>query len=179
MRIITIAALALFGLLAPVSAQEAPPELVVSSDLSALPEPVRAMRERLIEAARTGDIEALRPIMDAQAKPPNVSFGNPEDPIASLKKASADGEGVELLAVMLNLLDAPYGILGEGDDTVYIWPYLAGMTDVSKLTPEQNVDAYRLLTPEQYEEFIAREGWYNWRLVIGADGVWLAFTAGD
>ena len=32
----------------------------------------------LIDAAKTGDIDALKAIFDAQGKPPNVSFGAPD-----------------------------------------------------------------------------------------------------
>ena len=38
---------------------------VVEYDASTLPEPVRRLRERLLEAAKTGDISQLKTIIDA------------------------------------------------------------------------------------------------------------------
>jgi hypothetical protein len=50
-----------------------PPVLRAEADL---PEPVRSMRQRLMEAARTGDMERLRALMAEQPEPPAVSLGN-------------------------------------------------------------------------------------------------------
>lgn len=154
-------------------------DLVISDDLSALPEPVRAKREELIEATRTGDIESLGAIMAAQESPPNVSFGRPDDAIAYLKEQSSDGEGVQMLALLRNLLEMPYAVLGASSDNPnYVWPYLA-VSDLTSLTPEQMVDAYRLITPEQFADMGEFGGWFWWRVYIGEDGEWQAFVAGD
>lgn len=154
-------------------------DMVVSDDLAALPAPVRLKRQQLIEATRTGDIESLRAIMDAQEAPPNVSFGLPDDPVAYLREQSADPEGRQMLALLRNLLEMPYAVLGASSDTPsYVWPYLA-LADIENLTPEQSVDAYRLITPEQLEDMHQFGGWFWWRVYIGPDGEWQAFVAGD
>lgn len=170
---------------APVLAQDdaeeyAYPLYEISADLSALPEPVARTRQRLIDAALSGDIEALRPIIADQEFPPTVSYGGPDDAVDYLKTYSADGEGFENLGILLELLDAPYAIFDtESDNPSYVWPYLAVVEDLTTLTPPQKVDAYRILTHEQLTELIELEAWYYWRIYIGKDGEWQAFVAGD
>jgi hypothetical protein len=181
MRLLAAAILAL-SLTLPTAAQDEPawPEYTVSNDLSALPEPVRKTRDALIAAALTGDIEALRPIVKAQQNPPTVSYGGPDDAVDYLKTYSADGQGIENLAIMLELLNAPYAVFDSAsDDPSYVWPYLAVVEDLSALTPKEKLDAYRILTAEQFQELVDLEAWYYWRLYIGKDGEWQAFVAGD
>lgn len=156
------------------------PKYEISDDLSALPEPVARTRERLIAAARNGDIEALRPIIAEQEYPPTVSYGGPDDAVDYLKTYSADGAGLENLAILLDLLEAPYAVFDtESETPSYVWPYLAVVEDLSALTPAQKVDAYRILTHEQLTELTELEAWYYWRVYIGKDGEWQAFVAGD
>lgn len=178
-----LAALVLLtGLVTPATAQdEFDPfaNIVVSDDLAALPEPVRAMREQLIAATRSGNIENLRPIIEAQGFPPTVSYGGPDDPVAYLREQSTDPEGQPTLALLRNLLEMPYAILPSEDDKAsYVWPYLA-VIDLEDLTPEQTVDAYRLVTPEEFDDMGAFGGWFWWRVYIAEDGEWTAFVAGD
>lgn len=153
--------------------------VVVSDDLAALPEPVRAMREALIAATRSGDIDNLRPIMEGQDFPPTVSYGEPDDPVAYLRDQSTDPEGKPTLALLRNLLEMPYAILpSENGNDSYVWPYLA-IIDLNALTPEQTVDAYRLVTKEEFDDMGEFGGWFWWRVYIGKDGEWQAFVAGD
>ena len=152
MRAVSVLAVTLLA--TPVLAQDdyVWPTPEISSDFSELPEPVRAKREALIEAARSGDIDALRAIMDAQKAPPRVSFGDPEDAIAYLKGASEDDEGRQILGLLVDILDQPFAYYPESEgETNYIWPYLSEL-DPTALTPEQTVDAYRLLNTEQLQE---------------------------
>lgn len=151
----------------------------ISSDISALPAPVQATRQALIDAARSGDIDALQPIIAAQDFPPNVSFGAPEDALAYLKDISEDDEGRQILGLLLELLDQPYAFHPDsGGETYYIWPYLAEL-DPNALTPEQEVDAYRLLDRAGIEEQKDFGGWFYWRTIISESGEWSAFVAGD
>ena len=181
MRLFATALVALL-LIAPATAQEAEayPEFTVSNDLSLLPKPVAQKRQQLIDAALTGDIEALRPIVEAQANPPTVSYGGPDDAVDYLKTYSADGQGIENLAILLELLNAPYAVFDTAsDDPSYVWPYLAVVPDLKALTAAEKVDAYRILTHEQFTELVELDAWYYWRVYIGKDGEWLAFVAGD
>jgi hypothetical protein len=184
MRGLILAALMVFGGSATVLAEDAAPydpyaDMVISDDIKALPKPVQDKRAALIEAAKSGDIEALKAIFDAQKTPVQVSYGDPEDAIAYLKTASADGNGAQTLAILGELLDAPYAIIGATSDTPsYVWPYLA-MVDVTKLTPAQLVDAYRILPAETVAELTVMESWYYWRVFIDPNGDLSAFIAGD
>lgn len=154
-------------------------DTVISDDIAALPKPVQAKRAALIEAAKSGDIDALKAIFDAQKLPVQVSFGEPEDAIDYLKTSSADGNGVQTLAILGELLDAPYAVFDARDETpTYVWPYLA-MVDVTKLKPTQRVDAYRILPTDQANELAEMESWYYWRVFIHANGDLSAFIAGD
>lgn len=179
---LTIALAAALALSAPSLAQDEEwvwPVPEISADISALPEPVQATRQALIDAARTGDIEALRPIIDAQQFPPNVSFGDPEDAVAYLKEVSEDEDGRQVLGLLLDLFDQPYAFHPDREgETYYIWPYLAEL-DPNALTPEQLVDAYRLIDSEEIENLKDFGGWYYWRVFISESGEWAAFVAGD
>jgi len=117
--------------------------------------------------------------VDAQKTPPRVSFGDPEDAIAYLKGASEDGEGRQILGLLVDILDQPFAYYPDSEgETNYIWPYLSEL-DPTALTPEQTVDAYRLLNTEQLQELRDLEAWYFWRLYINESGEWTAFVAGD
>lgn len=154
-------------------------DIVVSEDIAALPEAVRVTRSQLIDATRSGDIESLRAIIEAQGTSPTVSFGLPDDPIAYLRETSLDPDGRQILGLLRNLLEMPYAVLGASGETPnYVWPYLA-LVDLETLTPEQLVDAFRLVTPEQLEFMREFGGWIDWRVYIGAEGDWEAFVAGD
>lgn len=179
-RLSAIVVAATFGV-SPALAQDAyvPPSPEVSADLDTLPEAARATRQALIDAARSGDIEALRPIIEGQDAPPNFSFGNPEDGIDYLRDVSEDADGRQILGLLVDLLDQPFAYFPDGGtETYYTWPYLAQI-DPSALTAQQIVDAYRLLDTAQIEELQAMGAWYYWRVVISETGAWTAFVAGD
>lgn len=149
------------------------------SDLSRLPPPVREMRERILEAAKSGDIEAMRPVLESNELMPNFSFGGARDPIAYWKENSGDGQGREVLAAMVEILNMPYTVNGAGTDhEMYVWPYLFE-ADMAKLTPREEVDLYRLMSPAEAKT-MKEFGAYIWyRLGIGPDGTWHYFVAGD
>lgn len=153
--------------------------VTISDDLAALPEPVRAKRDALIAATRSGEIENLRPIIESQTLPVTVSYGGPDDPVAYLRDQTDDPEGQPTLALLRNILEMPYAVFTAADGvTNYVWPYLA-MVDLETLTPEQTVDAYRLVTPEEFDDLGVFGGWFWWRVYIDEDGQWTAFVAGD
>jgi hypothetical protein len=109
-----------------------------------------------------------------------VSFGEPEDPIAYLKQQSGDGKGLEVLAILAELLSAPYAAIDGGDgNPVYVWPYIAAMDDLRTLTPEQLVDGYRILGYRGFEDQREVGGWIAWRVYITPDGNLDAFVQGD
>lgn len=154
------------------------PEIVY--DLSRLPEPVARMRSLLVEAAKTGDIEKLRPLIGTGAAMPQLSFGDIEgDPIAFIKGLSGDGEGQEILAIMEEVLNAGYVHLGEGtDEDLYVWPYFFGIP-LDKLDPRQKVELFKIVTAGDFEDMKQYGAYVFYRLGITPEGRWAFFVAGD
>lgn len=152
---------------------------IVRTDPALLPEPARQLREDIIAAAKTGNIEALGPIFARQKHVPQLTFDEVKDPVSFLRDTSNDGEGRETLAIIEELLDAPYAVYNEGSENeVFVWPYFVA-TDLELLTPEQLVELYRIVSHQDLEEMQAFGGWFFYRISISAKGEWLAFVAGD
>lgn len=143
-----------------------------------LPTPVAEMREAILVATRSGDIEDLRTVLDWNELKPHVGREATEDPIGHWKKISADGAGREILAILAEILECGYTALPLGSDIennlVFIWPGIAE-ADLSKLTPQQEVWLYRLVSPSEAKAMIEAKRWKWWRLAIGADGTWHTF----
>jgi len=161
----------------PGEAYDAPEVL---TDLEKLPFPVRRMRELLIEAARSGDIEKLRPYVGTGDDQTLLSFGGlEEDPISFLRSISGDGEGHEILAILQEVLEAGFVRLEAGtENELYVWPYFHAM-QLDKLTPQQRVELYRLVTYGDYEEMQAFGAYNFYRTGITPEGRWRFFVAGD
>ncbi len=151
----------------------------ISYDPSKLPEPVRAMRKSILDAARSGDMERLRKIIEAGKKPPEVSFGGADDPIAFWKRISIDGTGRDVLADIVRIFEAGYVHLGAGtDNDLFVWPYHFAYP-LGKLTPRQQVELYMLI-PAEYRDGMEQIGGYTgFRAGISPDGTWQFFIAGD
>jgi len=148
-------------------------------DLSLLPEPVARLREEIIAAARTGDIEQLRPILEANGVTPIFSFGGDTDAIAFWKEVSGDGEGRELLAIMIEVFQAGFvHVKQDGRDEIYVWPYFAE-TPLAALTPQQQVELYKLVTAQDVADMQAFGAYNFYRAGITPDGQWQYFVAGD
>lgn len=147
-------------------------------DLSRLPEPVRKLREEIINAARTGDIAKVSAL--AKANQTTVSFGADSDPADFWKRTFPDSEGVEALATLIEILEMPFVHLDKGSATqeMYVWPYFQAMP-IDKLTAEQRVELFRLITAYDFRE-MQKFGSYNFfRAGFSPDGTWHFFVAGD
>jgi hypothetical protein len=143
-------------------------------DFHALPDPVKSMIERIAAAAESGEIENLRPVLESNELKPMVADTYVEDPIGFWKKQSADGSGRDVLAAMLDVMSAGFVRATQGQDELYIWPYFAE-ADLSKLTPPQEVEFYRLVSPPLAVQ-MKRDGKYRYyRLGISPSGVWHYF----
>lgn len=151
----------------------------VLRDESQMPEPVREKHQELVEAARSGDMETLRALMQAEAEPPAVSFGDPGDPIDYLKALSADADGREILAILWEVLESGFIHVGEGtEDELYVWPYFAEFP-LGALTSEELVELFTLVTAADYEDMKSYGAYTFFRVGIAPDGRWLFFLAGD
>jgi hypothetical protein len=144
-----------------------------------MPPPVLATRQKLIDAAKSGDLEKLRVLMQEQPEPPAVSLGDPGDPIEYLKALSADADGREILAILLEVMEMGFSHVGEGtEEEFYVWPYFAEYP-LEALTPEQLVELFTLLTAADYEDMKSYGSYTFFRVGISPDGSWRFFLAGD
>ncbi|RFC66211.1 hypothetical protein DYI37_01735 [Fulvimarina endophytica] len=133
-----------------------------------------------MEVARTGIIEKLRPFLQTGENETILSFGGSvTNPIEHLKGLSGDPDGIEILAILLEVLEAGHIVVEpDSEDTIYVWPYFA-QTRLDTLTPSQKVELFELVTAGDYE-FMADFGAYNfYRLGITPDGELAYFVTGD
>jgi len=164
----------IFLILGPASAMS---EVQLGHDISKLPPPVQRMRQAILQAAVTGDIEQLRVPIEMNELPPVFAKSHSADPIAYLKSVSADGNGREMLAILFNILTAGYAIANPGTkDEMTVWPYHA-VIPLNALTPSQEVEIYRFLPPARLKEMIAQGKYGFYSVGIGRDGVWHYFSS--
>lgn len=157
----------------------APVSVEILPDNEDLKERVGHMREKLILAARSGDIERLGVVFQMNETMPVFTRGGERDPIAFWKQASGDGQGHEILAILLNILDLPAAIINKGTpQEMTVWPYLAHVP-LDRLTARQSVDLYRLMTAQDVRDMRVLNAWVFWRLGIGPDGTLHYFLAGE
>jgi predicted outer membrane lipoprotein len=139
-----------------------------------LPAPVKQTLQEIFETAQSGDIEAMRPVLESNELKPMVATSHVDDPVAFWKKNSTDGEGRDVLASLLNILSTGFVKSGQGNAAIYVWPYLAEM-DLTKLTPAQEVELYRIV-PREQALAMKKSGKYSYyRLGVSPTGVWQYF----
>lgn len=150
------------------------------NDLEKLPAPVQKMREALVVAAASGDIEKLRPLMGSGEDETQVSVGDaPEDPIAALKSLSGDPDGREVLAILLDIISTGAAHTDKGTpQEAYVWPYFAEK-NLDTLSPPEAVELFRIVTAGDVTDMKEFGGYNFYRLGISPDGKWKFFVAGD
>ena len=155
----------------------APPQVLYNT--AVLPKPVARMHAQLKEAAVNGDLNRLRMVLESNELPPTLSFAEIGDPIDFIKKSSGDGEGFEILAILADILDAGFLHVDAGTpQEMYVWPYFARYP-LDRLTPDQKVEMYRIVTAGDFAEMQDFGAWTFYRLGIGPDGTLHYFVAGD
>lgn len=149
-------------------------------DYSLLPEEVRRMRELILEVCRSGDPERLRPLIGIGDGATQLSFGGtPEDPIAYLVEMSGDERGQEILAILLEILEAGYVHLSAGTPgEIYVFPYFFAVP-LEQLTDPQRVELFKIVTAGDVEEMKLYGSYTFYRAGFAPDGRWLFFVAGD
>ncbi len=151
-------------------------EVQLGRDVSKLPHEVQRMRQAILQAAMSGDIEELRVPIDMNELHPIFAKERTPNPIAYLKSVSADGNGREMLAILFNLLTTGYAIKNAGTkDEMIVWPYHAAIS-LSALSPGQEVEIYRFLPPARVKEMAATGKYCFYSVGIGRDGVWHYFS---
>lgn len=152
----------------------------IITDLALLPEPARRMRELILAAAATGEPEKLRALLGTGPNATQLAFGDIEaDPIAYLRSVSGDGEGLEILAIIIDLLNTGFVRIDAGEpNETYVWPYFAALP-LDGLTAPQKVELLRLVTAGDVEDMKAYGAYNFYRVGISPDGEWRFFMAGD
>lgn len=152
----------------------------VSYDLSALPEPVRRTHDQLIEACKSADIEKLRPLLGKGEDATQVSLTDVDgDVIEFLKQSSGDGKGLEILAILEEVLSAGYVHLDRGEpEELYVWPYFFAIP-LDRLTGRQQVELFKIVTAGDVEEMKTYGAYIFYRIGITPQGRWAFFLAGD
>jgi hypothetical protein len=151
----------------------------ISSDLTLLPPAVARMRERILAAARTGDLQQLVTIMQASDPMPVFSFTEDKDPLAFWKANYPDSGGIEVLSTLITILETGYvhADIGTAQE-IYLWPYFTRLK-LEALTPEQKVELFRIVTGGDYKDMIEFGAYSFYRLGIAPDGTWHFFVSGD
>jgi hypothetical protein len=153
------------------------PEII--TNLARLPAPVARMRERILAAARSGDIDKVVAVMRSNAAMPLFTFSDERDPVAYWKTNYANSDGIEILSILVAILQAGFVHVDKGTpQEMYLWPYFARMP-IKSITPEQKVELFRLITGADYKDMTEFGAYVFYRLGIAPDGAWHFFVAGD
>lgn len=151
----------------------------VLRDVALLPAPVKRTRDRLIAAARTGDLDAVKAVVAASPVRVILDPSGSEEAIKIWHTQYPDSEGREVLAILLNILDSGFVRLSpDTPDEIYVWPYFAHVP-VRTLDPPQLVELFRLVTAYDYQQMKATDTYSFFKLGIGADGTLHYFLVGE
>jgi hypothetical protein len=149
------------------------------SDLSRLTEAARRTRAQILEAAKSGDLGKVATVMQSNEMMPVFSFGGEKDPVEFWKSSYPDSEGIEVLAILIEILEMPFVHVDRGTpQEMFVWPYFYAVP-LAKLTPEQKVELFRLVTGTDWREMTDFGAYIFFRAGISPDGVWHFFVAGD
>jgi hypothetical protein len=144
-------------------------------NLTDLPPDVAATAQRIYEAAKAKDFDALAELID-----PNTfiyNLGDASDPIPEWR---ADPSVLDLMVAILEMPPTTRDI-GPGYGTFYFWPYLVN-SDLENLTPQELADLASLgYSDEDIQLMIdGGTGYQGARLAIDENGVWRNFlTVGE
>jgi hypothetical protein len=148
-------------------------------DPARLPPAVARTRDRILSAARSGDLQKLYEVMKTGEKLPIFSFAEDKDPVGFWKSNYPDSQGVEVLAILINVLETGFVHVDVGTaEEIYLWPYFARLP-LKTLTPEQKVELFRIVTGADYKDMVEFGAYSFYRVGIGPDGTWHFFVAGD
>jgi hypothetical protein len=150
-----------------------------TADLVHLPPAVQRMRDRILAAARTGELQTLLALMRANGSMPIFSHTQKQDPAAYWKENYPDSEGIEILSILISILDTqPVRVDAGTPQEAYVWPYFARLP-VKSLTPAQKVELFRVVTGSDYKEMLERGRYVFYQVGIGPDGTWRYFLASE
>ncbi len=147
--------------------------------IDGLPPGVVKMRQRLLDAAYSGDMQRLKVVAQSNETPPIFSINEIGDPIAYLKAQSGDGQGLEVLAILTDVLEAGWARINPGTpQEMFVWPAYAAMP-LDHLEPGQVVELYKIVTSSDLEEMKSVGRYTFYTVGIGPDGTWHWFKLAD
>ena len=144
-------------------------------NLTGVPPDVAATAQRIYDAAKAKDFDALAELID-----PNTFVYNLDDGSDPLPAWRADPSELDVMVAILEMPPTSRDI-GEGYGTFSFWPYLVN-SDLSALRPQERADLAALgYSDEQIQLMIdGGAGYQGPRLAIDEDGRWRNFiTVGE
>lgn len=148
-------------------------ETVTAESGSGLPAAVEATRAELLEAAESGNYEALRPLLPGSGGFTYTFGGEVEGgPIAYWQQLERDTNEQPLETLEAVLRMPP--VLTRG---IYVWPWAYTVESADDLSEHER----ELLAPlgPTSRLFVEGTGYLYWRAGIAPDGTWVFFVAGD
>jgi hypothetical protein len=144
--------------------------------LSLLPPAVARSRDRILAAARSGNLQALAAIV--QADETTFSWSDERDPAVFWRTNYPDSEGLEALSILTTILEAPFVHVDRGTpQEVYLWPYFARVP-LKTLSRDQKVALFKIVTGGDYKDMLALGSYAFFRIGISPDGTWQFFVTG-
>ena len=137
-----------------------------------LPEAVRTMREDILKAASTGDLEELRDIFETNELAPIIDQNHTGKPIEFWQKISIDGTARDIMATMVEVFSRPPVQTKEGD---YIWPHYA-RRPLKELSQPEEIDLFRMAGATAASRMLKSGKYDFYEAKIGKDGTWHSFV---
>ena len=110
---------------------------------------------------------------------PIFTLNDDKDPIAYWRRNYPDSAGVEILAILSEILETGFVRVDAGTpEEMYVWPYFARMP-IKALTPTQKVELFKIVTGADYKDMLEAGAYNFFRLGIGQDGAWHFFLTGE
>jgi hypothetical protein len=151
-------------------------------DLALLPAPVARIRDKILAACETGDVEALRIPIDWNETRPlfakSGAFKAGTDPIEILKALSFDRKGRETISLIRAIFAQPYVKIVRGPTTLYEWPAFARYPQ-TPATADEALGRWRCVRFADLARSNAEGKPHATRIAIAADGVWHYFWSED
>jgi hypothetical protein len=156
-----------------------PAELAIIADPAQLPAAVARTRERILAAARTGDLRQLHSVMQTGDTMPAFSSTQEVDPVVWWRSNYPDSGGVEVLSILVTILEMPAVRLdADTPNETYVWPYLANVP-LKTITQAQKVELFRIVTGSDYKAMLQQGSYAFYRIGIAPDGTWSYFISGN
>ncbi|MAT36292.1 MAG: hypothetical protein CMK06_14310 [Ponticaulis sp.] len=144
-----------------------------SDNIEALPEPVAAKRDEILEVLERDSIRRLVNLADEfEGFRSNYGGLRHYDHWYILKRA-----GIDPIAATREILNEPYGVKDFGAEKYYIWPAFAARQpeelDFSRLSFSERARLQELLGEAGIERLRNGETYPGFRLAIRQDGAWV------